>query len=146
MTNQRMEKNMSEPTNSREQRAVIYLRVASSRQVDASTVDRQREACQRIAARYGLTVVREYADLGRSARLDQQVELLRLLDDLHQWRDVAYVVVWDYARLARSMEQLNQVTHHVHACGAKVVTLTGVEVADRFLREQRGEQSTREEV
>lgn len=114
----------------RERRAVIYLRVASSHKHDASTIDRQREGCLRIAARQGVTVVREYADIGRAARLEQQVELLRLLDDLHQKRDVAYVIIWDYARLARSMEQLNWLVHHFHACGAQLVTNTGVEAVD----------------
>jgi site-specific DNA recombinase len=146
MIKQRMEENMGTSANYQQQRAVVYLRVASSHQADASTVNRQREDCMRIAARHGLTVVREYADIGRPARLDQQVELLRLLGDLHQWRDVAYVVVWDYARFARSMEQLNQVVHHIHSCGAKVATTTGVEVAERFIREQQGGQPIREEV
>lgn len=146
MYKQQMEDSVDTSTNNREHRAVIYLRVASSYQADVSTINRQREDCLRIAARHGLTVVREYADIGRPARLDQQVELLRLLGDLHQWGDVAYVVVWDYARFARSMEQLNQVIHHIHACGAKVATTTGVETVERFLREQRDEQSMREEV
>lgn len=143
MRKPRMEDCMDTSTNNR---AVIYLRVASSYQADASTINRQREDCLRIAARHGLTVVREYADIGRPARLDQQVELLRLLGDLHQWRDVAYVVVWDYARFARSMEQLNQVIHHIHACGVNVATTTGVETVERFLRERFDEQSMREEV
>jgi DNA invertase Pin-like site-specific DNA recombinase len=103
---------------------------------DVSAINRQREACQRIAARHGLTIIREYADIGRAARLDQQVELLRLLGDLHQWRDVAFVVVWDYARFARSMEQLNQVMHHIYSCGAAVTTVSGVEVVERFVQER----------
>jgi DNA invertase Pin-like site-specific DNA recombinase len=120
-----------------EQRAVVYLRIASNHPNDASNIAHQREGCHRIATRHGLTVVREYRDVGRSAQLDQQIELLHLLDDLHQRRDVAFVIVWDYARLARSMEQLNLVIHHIHFCGADVLTITGMEAARRFVREQQ---------
>lgn len=120
----------------RSKRAVIYLRVASAHQENQRAVERQREGCARIAAKHGLTVVREYADIGRAARLKQQIELLHLLDDLHQRRDVGFVIVWDYARLGRSMTQLEQVTHHIRSCGAEIATLTGVEAAERFVREQ----------
>ena len=140
MMKRRMEQNVNASKGERERRAVMYLRVASSHQDDSSTIDRQREGCLRIAARHGLTVVREYADAGRAGRLDQQVELLRLLGDLHQRRDVAYVVVWNYARLGQSMEQLNQVSHHIHACGAKVVTLVGVEAVERLISERQNRQ------
>jgi DNA invertase Pin-like site-specific DNA recombinase len=125
-------------TDNRQQRAVVYLRVASARHEDQAAIARQREGCLRIADRHGLTVIREYADIGRPARLEQQIELLHLLDDLHQHRDVAAVIVWDYARLARSMAQLDQIVHHVRACEAEIVTITGVEAADRFIRERQG--------
>lgn len=124
---------MDTPTD-RKHRAAIYLRVASVDPENQQAIERQREECLRIAERHGLTVVREYADVGRPARLDQQIELLRLMGDLHQWRDVGAVVVWDFARLGRSMEQLNQVIHHIHACGAEIVTITGVEAAERFIQ------------
>lgn len=136
---------MKDETN-KQNRAVVYLRVASARQEDQQAIDRQREGCRRIAERHGLTVVREYVDAGRPAHLDQQIELLRLLGDLHEERDVAAVVVWDYARLGRSMAQLDQVIHHIHACGAEIVTITGVEAADRFIQERgsNGEPSPEE--
>ena len=110
-------------------RAVMYLRVASAHQQDATAISRQREACRRIAEKHGLTVVREYADHGRPARLEQQTELRRLLDDLDQLRDAAFVIVWDYARLGRSMGQLDEVIRRIHACGAELATITGAEEA-----------------
>jgi DNA invertase Pin-like site-specific DNA recombinase len=124
----------------------MYLRVASAREEDQGAIDRQREGCMRIAERHGLTIVREYADAGRSARLNQQIELLHLLSDLSEKRDVEAIIVWDYARLGRSMEQLEQVIHHIHACGAEIVTITGVEAAERFVQEHglSGEQSSEE--
>jgi DNA invertase Pin-like site-specific DNA recombinase len=118
-------------------RAVIYLRVASAHEVDDSAINQQREGCMRLAARHGLTVIREYVDVGRGARLEQQVELQRLLDNLRQKRDAEAVIVWDYARLGRSMTQLDDVIHSIRSCGAEIVTIVGVEAADRFIRERQ---------
>ena len=123
-----------------EHSAVMYLRVASTHEADTSTIAHQREGCLRLAARHGLTVIREYTDVGRSAQFDQQVMLQRLLNELYQRRDAVAVVVWDYARLGRSMTQLDDVIHRIHSCGAEVVTITGVEAADRFIREHHLEQ------
>ena len=115
--------------------AVVYLRIARSHPDEATAVSYQREGCRRIAERHGLTIIREYVDIGRPARLDQQIELSRLLEDLHQRRDVVAVIVWDFARLGRSMGQLEQVTHRIQECGAEVVTITGVEAAERLIWE-----------
>lgn len=122
--------------NDRANKAVIYLRVASSHDNDLGAIARQREACQRIADKYGLVVVREYVDAGQPARLERQLELQRLLADLAKLRDAASVIVWDYARLARDMLQLEEVISQLRARGAEVVTLTGVEVAQRFVWQQ----------
>lgn len=111
--------------------AVLYIRVATNQQHDETAADRQREACQRIADKFGLTVVHEYFDTGVPARLDRQYGLRVLLDDLQQFSHAQFVVVWDYARLARDMDQLDAVTRRIRACGAEIVTIKGVEVARR---------------
>jgi hypothetical protein len=118
----------------RKRRAVLYLRVASSAGDAEQAAANQRTACQRIANTYGATVVREYADLGQPARLRQQTELRRLLADLAEKQDVGFVVVWDYARLARDLATLDEIIRRIRACGAEVATLTGVQAADRFIR------------
>jgi hypothetical protein len=59
-----------------------------------------------------------------------------LLDELWQRRDAAFVVVWDYARLARDMTQLNDVIRRIHGCGAEVATLTGIRAAQRYVEAQ----------
>lgn len=118
------------------QQAVVYLRVASARAGDPTAIDRQHDICRRLAEECGLTIVREYVDVGRPARLAQQPELQRLLSDLDRIRDAGFVIVPDYARLARDMAQMDAVTHRIRAAGAEVATPTGVEVAARFIREQ----------
>ncbi|WP_133851745.1 recombinase family protein [Labedaea rhizosphaerae] len=117
--------------------AALYLRDGSARQSAWTAVEQQRDDCQRIAEGYGLQVVREYLDFGRPARREHQHELRRLLDDLaRRLQDITYVVVWDYARLAADMLQLEEVTDSIRAAGAHVVTMTGVEAAGRFINYQ----------
>lgn len=124
---------MSQITN-RQSRAILYIRVASSKD-SQQAVERQRQGCKHIAAQYGLTIVREYADMGRPARLEQQIELQRLLDELHQRHDAAFVVVWDYARLARDLTSLDDVIRRIQRCGAMVATMTGMRAAQRYIEE-----------
>lgn len=121
-------------------RAVVYLRVASTDPGDEHATARQREGCLRIAAKHGLTVVREYVDRGRPAHPAKQGALQQLFTDLAEYRDVAYVVVWDYARLARDLPTLTAVISELRARGAEVLTMTGVQVAERFVHEQAGRQ------
>ncbi len=123
----------------RADKAVMYLRVASSHHDDLGAIARQREACQRIADKYGLVVLREYVDVGQPARFERQLELQRLFADLAKLRDATSIIVWDYARLARDMAQLEEVISQLRARGAEVVTLTGVEVAQRFVSQQQAD-------
>lgn len=116
-----------------ERRAIVYIRVGGGQQDSDFAMTAQRERCYQIAASHGATVVREYADLGQPARLEQQTELQRLLTELDQRRDAAYVVVWDYARLARDLVSLDDIIRRIRACGAEVATLTGVQAAERFV-------------
>ncbi len=126
---------------------MLYLRVATAdAKEQASAIIQQRQGCMRIANRHGLRVIHEYADIGRPAQLNQQIELLRLLGDLYdRRRHIRYVIIWDYSRLARSMWQLNMVAYHISSCGARILTLSGVEVIERFLRQQQADQISREE-
>jgi hypothetical protein len=120
----------------REARAVAYLRIGSGAADDAMAqrIDLQRHGCEQIARRFGAQLVREYIDVGKPARLEQQAELQRLLADLSSSHDAAYVVVWDFTRLARDLSGLDDIIERIRDCGAEVATMTGVEVAERFMR------------
>jgi DNA invertase Pin-like site-specific DNA recombinase len=125
----------------RQHAAVIYMRVGSPHPEDAAHVVHQREGCEYIAAKYGLTVIREYIDLGQPARWERQTELQRLVRDLSTDRDAAFVIVWDFSRLAHSLAQLDERIIRIHACGAEIATLTGVEAAIRYVQQQEDQQS-----
>lgn len=120
----------------RDKATVAYLRIASRHPQDAEAINHQRAGCERIAAKYGLTIVREYRDIGRPAQLEQQHGMLRMLRDLGRNQDVAFVVIWDYSRLARDLEQLQAIIDWIEYCGAQVITITGVEAAARFVEER----------
>ncbi len=123
----------------RQHAAVIYMRVGSSHPGDAARVARQREGCEHIATKYGLTVIREYIDIGQPARWARQTELQRLVRNLATHRDAAFVIVWDFSRLANSLSQLDERIIRIHACGAEVATLTGVEAAIRYVQQQENQ-------
>ena len=113
-------------------RAVVYLRVASAKDDSNNALTAQRAACDHIAKRHGLTIVREYVDHGQSAQLSKQYELRQLLTDLEQRHDAAYVIVSDYVRLGRDLQSLDNIVGRIRACSAEVATITGVETAERF--------------
>lgn len=116
----------------RVQQAVLYLRTDAM-----GSVDLQRSGCQRITELYGIAIIREYVDLDRPARFERQTKLQQLLDDLEERRDAAFVVIYDYARIARDMNQLNEVIRRIHGCGAEIATFTGMHAAHRYIEEQQ---------
>ncbi|RSM82552.1 hypothetical protein DMH04_25505 [Kibdelosporangium aridum] len=109
----------TESRSGRTSRAVMYIRVGRAEHNSDSAVTAQRAACQRIATTYGATVVREYLDLGRPAQLEYQTELRRLLDDLAAHRDAAFVVISDYARLARDLGGLDTIIRRIRPAGLR---------------------------
>lgn len=101
-------------------RAVLYLRVANSG--SSNGVDLQRAACQRIAERHGLDIVREYVELNTPARLVDQTSLQQLLTDVEAKQDIAFVVVTDLARLARNLTSFQVISRLLRNAGAEIVT------------------------
>jgi DNA invertase Pin-like site-specific DNA recombinase len=119
-----------------ERSAVAYLRVGASGSASAAAIEMQRAGCYRIAAKHGLKIVREYVEVGRPAPWDEQWELQRLVRDLLVQRDAAYVVVWDFARLAFDLAQLDLAIIRIRACGAEITTIPGMDAAARFIDQQ----------
>ncbi|WP_410666760.1 recombinase family protein [Amycolatopsis sp. cmx-4-68] len=111
--------------------AVIYLRSCGN-EFDP----RRYDECLRIAESSNLTVLRVYCDVGTPARLDRQSDLQRLMSDLAQRRDARYVIVWHYSRIGQDSAQLNEVSTRLHASDAEILTITGVEVATRFIQDR----------
>lgn len=123
---------------SRDDCAVIYLRSCGNK-----FDPRQYEECLGIAERSNLAVLRVYCDVGTPARLDRQSDLQRLMSDLAQLRDARHVIVWHYSRIGQDSVQLNEVSTQLHAYDAEILTITGVEAAARFIRNQADDGSPR---
>jgi len=90
-------------------RAVIYLRVSSTRQVNRDrdpegiSIPAQREACHRKAEQLGLTVLDEYLEPGRSAlEMSKRAGLQRMLARIRHTGDIDHVIVYKLSRMARN--------------------------------------------
>ena len=87
-------------------RAVIYLRVSSSGQVDKArdpegySIPAQREACQRYADQLGASVIGEYVESGKSGTSTKRPALQKMLSELGDLRP-DYVIFYDLSRVAR---------------------------------------------
>lgn len=111
----------------------MYLRIGSPHPQDLHSIDLQRQGCRQIAAKHGLQIIREYADVGTPAILERQTALLNLLEDLARQHDAAYVVTWDYSRIGNTMDQINDVEQRLSSVDSSIITLTGVETVKRFM-------------
>jgi site-specific DNA recombinase len=90
-------------------RAVIYLRVSSTGQVNTDydpegiSIPAQRVACQRKAEQLGLTVIDEYIEPGKSAtEMTKRLAFQQMLTRVRQTRDIDYVIVYKLSRMARN--------------------------------------------
>jgi DNA invertase Pin-like site-specific DNA recombinase len=90
-------------------RAVVYLRVSSTRQLgrdydpEGISIPAQRVACHRRAEQLGLTVVDEYVESGRSAtEMTKRGVFRRMLHRIRNVHDVDHVVVYKLSRMARN--------------------------------------------
>jgi len=104
--------------------AVIYLRVSSLGQItgrhrDGYSIDAQREACTRHAARLGATVIREYAEPGKSATTRNRPKLQQLLSELPELKP-DFVIFYDLSRSARDEFDAFWLLREITAHGAKL--------------------------
>jgi site-specific DNA recombinase len=111
-------------------RAVIYLRVSSSGQVNTDydpeglSIPAQREACKRFAERHGAVVVREYVEPGVSGgSLLKRAAFRRMIDEIGEQRDVDLVIVWSVSRWARNQEDHWVARGMVTKAGAKLLSV-----------------------
>ena len=90
-------------------RAVIYLRVSSTGQVNTDydpegiSIPAQRVACVRKVDQLGLNIVGEYVEPGRSAtEITKRVSFQQMLARIRKDKDVDFVVVYKLSRFARN--------------------------------------------
>jgi site-specific DNA recombinase len=110
-------------------KAVIYLRVSTSRQVkrdvdpDGLSLPAQREACTRKAESLGAEVVGEFVDRGESARFADRDEVQKMLSAVKTARDIDYVIVHKLDRFARNTRDDANMTFEIMQAGATLVSV-----------------------
>ena len=95
------------------QRAAIYLRVSSQKQVEKDidpeglSLPSQRKHCEGEAQKQGAEVAREYIEPGVSGgSLLKRKAFKRLLADIEELKDIEVVIVWNVSRWARDERDL----------------------------------------
>jgi site-specific DNA recombinase len=104
--------------------AVIYLRVSSTGQLtghsqEGYSIEAQREACERHAARLGATIIGEYVEPGKSGTNMRRPALQRMLAELAELRP-SYVVFYDLSRVAREEQDALWLLAEIKRHGAKL--------------------------
>ena len=87
-------------------RAVIYVRVSTTDQVDNYSLETQETECRKYCEREGLIVDRLFREEGESAKTVNRTELqemLRYLTSHAKKREITHVVVYRVDRLAREV-------------------------------------------
>jgi site-specific DNA recombinase len=110
-------------------RAVLYLRVSTSRQAtrngeaEGYSIPAQRSACERKVSDLGAEVVREFVDAGASARSADRDGLQALLAYVAEG-EADYVLVHKLDRLARDRADDVMILANIQTAGAILVSAT----------------------
>lgn len=110
-------------------RAVLYLRVSTTRQANKNgeaegySIPAQRTACTRKASDLGGEVVAEFVDAGESARSTNRPELQAMLQYIAK-HPVSYVIVHKLDRLARDRTDDVAILMAIKAAGAVLVSVS----------------------
>ena len=85
-------------------RCYIYIRVSTAIQVDGYSLDAQREQLRKYAEFQSMTVVREYADEGKSGKnIEGRAAFRQMLQDIEAEKDhVDFVLVYKLSRFGRN--------------------------------------------
>jgi len=110
-------------------RAVLYLRVSTTRQANKNgeaegySIPAQRTACTRKATDLGGEVVAEFVDAGESARSANRPELQAMLAYIAK-NPVSYVIVHKLDRLARDRTDDVAILMAIKSAGAVLVSVS----------------------
>jgi len=110
-------------------RAVIYIRVSTSKQAetdfdpDGLSLPAQREACLRKAHELGAEVVEEYMDRGESAKTADRPQFQAMIRRVTQQRDVDFVILDKINRFARNRRDDANVLFDLKRAGAALISV-----------------------
>jgi site-specific DNA recombinase len=96
-------------------RAVVYVRVSTTQQVDGASLDNQEERCQEWALKNGVLIKRTFREEGASAKTTDRPELKKMLGFLgDNGKDIDYLIIYEVDRLARNTEDFFAITSELN--------------------------------
>ncbi len=110
-------------------RAVIYIRVSTSKQADTDfdpdglSLPAQRDACLRKAAELGAEVIDEYMDRGESAKTADRPQFQAMIRRITQDRDIDFVILDKINRFARNRRDDANVLFELKKSGAALISV-----------------------
>ncbi len=113
-----------------EKRAVIYLRVSSTAQVntdierDGFSLPAQRSACTRKSESLGAEVIEEFVERGESGKSTLRRTALSAMLERIERGDIDFVVVHKVDRLARKRADDALILERIRATGARLVSVS----------------------
>jgi site-specific DNA recombinase len=106
-------------------KAVLYIRVSSSKQVGNTSAGTQEALCRKWCEEHELDVDRVFVEQGESAKTEDRTEfqrMFRYLDTVHD--RISHVVVWKFDRLFRNSEDTAIYRRRLRGLGVKDVSVT----------------------
>lgn len=133
-----MEDILNPKSQSRKQKAVLYLRVSTEEQIDNYSLATQEEVCKREAERRGLEVLQSFREEGRSAKtIKGRPTLIEMLEFCRKnKRDVSAVIVYRLDRISRQTEDYLAIRKKLVECEIILVSATeptGDKPAEKFI-------------
>jgi site-specific DNA recombinase len=104
--------------------AVIYCRVSSTRQIDGTSLETQKELCEKYASQHGLTVSRVFIERGESAKTADRPELKNIYEYIKKAPDVSHLLVYKIDRLSRAVEDQFGILKNLRDNGVTLLSVT----------------------
>lgn len=108
-------------------KAVAYIRVSTEEQTHGTSLDSQKEACQKYADTEGINLptANIFREAGVSAKIMDRPELARMLDYCAQHKgEITHCIIWKVDRLARRSEYHHIIKAQLARLGVKLVSVT----------------------
>jgi hypothetical protein len=111
-------------------KAVVYCRVSSKEQVDGTSLESQKLACEDYAQRNGLSVSFVFVERGESAKYADRTQLLEMMAYCaNRENGIDVLLVWKVDRLARNVSDHFAIKAALLKHEVRVVSVTDPETA-----------------